>query len=101
MSASWKNLYPGGKNGIHVASDNPEAVFRLVESLLETVSALDGSITQNGILEAMGIAKSMLSSFDTSGNTDFSDSDFHDINSNSSVEYNPASWGATALQKHV
>jgi hypothetical protein len=96
MSASWKNIYPGGKNGIHVASDNPDAVYRLVESLLEAISALDASLTRNGTLEATGIAESIWSSLDNPGNTDFSDSDFHDINSNSSVEYDPASWGTTA-----
>lgn len=84
MSANWKNLYSGGRNGIQVASDNADVVYRLVDSLLETIIAHDGSITQRGILEAMQIAKSVLASLDNPGNTDFSDSDFHDINSSSS-----------------
>ena len=86
MSANWNNLYSGGKTGIHIASDNPDEVCRLVESLLETISAHEGAITRTGILEAMAIAESVLSSLENPGKTDdmFSGGDCHDINSSSS-----------------
>ena len=82
MTANWKNLYPAGSNHTTVASESPEAVFRLAETLLETVGMHDGSMTRSGMLEAVAIVESVLISLEHTADTGVLDADFHDINSN-------------------
>lgn len=85
MTADWNNLYLESADLTAVTSDDTDAVYQLAQYLIEKASAHDGSITRSGILEAMAIAKTVLSIIDKPGHSEFVDMDGHDINSNASL----------------
>ena len=85
MYIRWKNLYPGKNSGVHIASDNPDDIYQLVESLLETIGVCDSRITRTGALEALAIAENVLSSSEDSVKKRdmFGDDDYQAIDSDS------------------
>ena len=85
MYTRWKNLYPGKNSGVHIASDNPDDIYQLVESILEITGACDSRITRAGALEALAIAENVLSSLEdpVKEHNMFGDDDYQDIDSDS------------------
>ena len=85
MYTRWKNLYPGKSSGVHIASDNPDDIYQLVESLLNTIGAWDSRITRTGALKALAIAETVLSSLEdpVTEYDMFGDDEYQDIDSDS------------------
>lgn len=80
MSPNWNNNYSEGRTGI--ASESPADVFRLLELVLQTISAHDGKVSRTAMLEALAIAQAVLSGLENAEDTDdiFDRGDFYDIN---------------------
>ena len=80
VSPNWNNNYSEGRTGI--ASESPADVFRLLELVLQTISAHDGKVSRTAMLEALAIAQAVLSGLENAEDTDdiFDRGDFYDIN---------------------
>ena len=85
MCTRWKNIYPGNNSGVHIASDNPDDIHQLVESLLKIIGAWDSRITRTGALAALAIAEKMLLSLEdpVKEYDRFGDDNYQDIDSDS------------------